>query len=459
MSVIWKRLWARRYAPFLGGIFTSAFSRRNPYGFSRNKLFIPEGNLHACYFAKREFENIVRNYARFVRKQNLKRYAVRYEAYFKRFLKGAKQFARINYATLDNLELADLLERITAFYADYAEVQYLGFVILEGPGRQLEKALARYANQTEISQWVATLYKIPKITKARLELLRLVRDHKASASALRRYLKKYSWIPIYDFVDRPWTLKDIKAQVKAVKDAGAEIKQYRESRRKSLHRLHNFLRNLQSRKLKKLIEIVHTFSYLKDMRDDYRRQTYFLLRPFWQEVGKRLGVTFVQANYLLSEELVRLLSTGQKPSLKLISARQKTYSFSLIGGKLRIFAGDLTKQYLVQHGTQETSILKGTAAHPGIVRGPAKVIYHNGEFEKLRKGDILVTVMTHPEFLPIMKLAAAFVTDEGGITCHAAIVARELEKPCVIGTKIATKVLKDGDLVEVDADEGIVRKL
>ena len=59
----------------------------------------------------------------------------------------------------------------------------------------------------------------------------------------------------------------------------------------------------------------------------------------------------------------------------------------------------------------------------------------------------------------LMKKAAAFVTDGGGILCHAAIMARELKKPCVIGTKIATQVLKDGDLVEVDADKGIVRKI
>ena len=70
---------------------------------------------------------------------------------------------------------------------------------------------------------------------------------------------------------------------------------------------------------------------------------------------------------------------------------------------------------------------------------------------------MLITVMTHPEFLPIMRQAKAIVTDEGGITCHAAISAREFKVPCIIGTKIATKVLKDGDMVEVDAERGIVR--
>ena len=67
--------------------------------------------------------------------------------------------------------------------------------------------------------------------------------------------------------------------------------------------------------------------------------------------------------------------------------------------------------------------------------------------------------MTRPEFLPIMKKAGAIVTDEGGVTCHAAIVSRELKIPCIIGTQVATSQLKDGDFIEVNADKGYVRKL
>lgn len=81
------------------------------------------------------------------------------------------------------------------------------------------------------------------------------------------------------------------------------------------------------------------------------------------------------------------------------------------------------------------------------------------DFSKIKVGDVLVTSMTTPNMVPIMQKAAAFVTDEGGITCHAAIVAREMKKPCVIGTKIATKIFKDGDVVEVDATAGIVKKI
>ena len=74
----------------------------------------------------------------------------------------------------------------------------------------------------------------------------------------------------------------------------------------------------------------------------------------------------------------------------------------------------------------------------------------------VRSGEILVTAMTTPDYLPAMHKAAAFVTDEGGVTCHAAIVARELKKPCVIGTKFATQIFKTGDKVDVDAINGTV---
>lgn len=103
--------------------------------------------------------------------------------------------------------------------------------------------------------------------------------------------------------------------------------------------------------------------------------------------------------------------------------------------------------------------VKGFVAYKGLVRGPARVILSEHDFAKMQLGDILVTSMTRPEFLPMMRKASAFVTNEGGITCHAAVVARELQKPCIIGTRTATLTFKDGEMIEVDAERGIVRKI
>ena len=104
-------------------------------------------------------------------------------------------------------------------------------------------------------------------------------------------------------------------------------------------------------------------------------------------------------------------------------------------------------------------VIKGNTAYPGSAVGYVKIVISRNKIDTVQEGEILVAAMTTPEYMPALKKASAFVTDEGGITSHAAIVARELKKPCIIGTKVATKVLKDGDLVEVDADKGIVRIL
>jgi phosphohistidine swiveling domain-containing protein len=102
--------------------------------------------------------------------------------------------------------------------------------------------------------------------------------------------------------------------------------------------------------------------------------------------------------------------------------------------------------------------LKGKVANGGKVVSRVKIMKLVGDIKKVKRGDIVVAPMTNIDFLPALKLAAAIVTDEGGIICHASIIARELNIPCIVGVKIATEVLCDGDLVEVDAYKGIIKK-
>jgi phosphohistidine swiveling domain-containing protein len=121
---------------------------------------------------------------------------------------------------------------------------------------------------------------------------------------------------------------------------------------------------------------------------------------------------------------------------------------------------ELYKNFSFNNGTVDRIDpieIKGEIAQKGKVIGKVKILRRGEQIDEVSDGDIIVSPMTTPNFLPAMKKAAAFVTDEGGITCHAGIVARELKKPCIIATKIATQALKDGDMVEVDADKGVVR--
>ena len=102
------------------------------------------------------------------------------------------------------------------------------------------------------------------------------------------------------------------------------------------------------------------------------------------------------------------------------------------------------------------TLVKGLPASPGIGRGKVKLIKDISEINLVEEGDVLVTAMTNPDMVPAMRKCAGVVTDEGGRTCHAAIVSRELQIPCIVGAKTATKTLKTGDTVTVDAVRGIV---
>jgi len=103
-------------------------------------------------------------------------------------------------------------------------------------------------------------------------------------------------------------------------------------------------------------------------------------------------------------------------------------------------------------------ITKGLGASPGMASGTVKIVKDPDELDKVGNGDILVTVMTTPDMVPAMKRANGIITDEGGVTCHAAIVSRELGISCVVGTGDATKILKENEMVTLDGNKGIVYK-
>ncbi|MBI5389146.1 hypothetical protein HZB01_02070 [Candidatus Woesearchaeota archaeon] len=122
--------------------------------------------------------------------------------------------------------------------------------------------------------------------------------------------------------------------------------------------------------------------------------------------------------------------------------------------------GEKAKEVFSQlNATLGLEELRGRVACRGKATGTVRVILTPADFSKMEKGDILVAPMTRPEYTPLMKIAGAIVTDEGGVTSHAAIVSRELNVPCIIGVQHATTTLKDGEVVEVDAEEGVIRKI
>jgi len=115
----------------------------------------------------------------------------------------------------------------------------------------------------------------------------------------------------------------------------------------------------------------------------------------------------------------------------------------------------LGKGKILEEG-ERTLITKGLGASPGMAAGTVKIINSTDELDKVQQGDILVTVMTTPDMVPAMKRANGIITDEGGVTCHAAIVSRELGIPCVVGTGDATSIIPENSQVTLDGNKGIV---
>lgn len=215
-----------------------------------------------------------------------------------------------------------------------------------------------------------------------------------------------------------------------------------------------------SREEERLFDTASEMIFFKADRKDIFFQSYYEVRPLIEEIGKRIGLTAKDTMYLLPEEVKTALleNTFNK---KEIQQRRKDCVIYCDNGPIQIISGKEARAYIKMYAEKEVipdvSELKGSCANTGYAKGRAKLILAPKDMIKMNEGDILIANATNPDVVPAMKKASAIVTNSGGITCHAAIVSRELGKPAVIGTKIATEVIKDNDLVEVDADKGIVR--
>jgi phosphohistidine swiveling domain-containing protein len=182
---------------------------------------------------------------------------------------------------------------------------------------------------------------------------------------------------------------------------------------------------------------------------------------FFEKAAAVLGVSKELAMCLTPDELRAVLMDGMKIASLTLENRNKWCAISTGSKPFDVtFVFDPTTVKI-----EKTEILtdarefKGNIAFKGIVRGVAKIVNTMEDMRKFEEGNILVSMQSSPSIMPALMKCAAIVTDDGGIMCHAAIISRELKKPCIIGTKIATKVLKDGDIVEVDAEKGIVKIL
>ena len=286
----------------------------------------------------------------------------------------------------------------------------------------------------------------------------------------KKLAKKYFWIP-FDYVGPElWDEKHYADRISALLRAEASIikkeigenkiaqKQLATDQRNQINKL-NLPENIVAR-----FEAMKEIAVLQDEKKAITTECHYYLQNLYKEIGGRTNNDYRDFYLLLNEELRSVMKN--KINVKKLAEERIDFSVVMLkNGKVKIIKEREARKFIKKAGvslpseerTEGMKEVKGISASAGKMRGTIRVLLSARELDKINQGEVLVATMTTPDYVPAMKKAAAVITDEGGITCHAAIVSRELGIPCIIGTKIATKVFKDGDLVEVDADKGVVK--
>ena len=216
-------------------------------------------------------------------------------------------------------------------------------------------------------------------------------------------------------------------------------------------------------KHKALFNLFGKFMASKWYRRNSQILALFYMENLLKEIGERFNLSLWQVRVAQWKEVEEMLLKNSEPPRKQLEERCGYFVFYVEKNNAVVFTSEeaqaLEKLVDPKLPRGEVRELKGQTGCLGKARGKVKIITRAEDMHKFNEGDVLVAIATDPDIVPAMRKAAAIVTEQGGVTSHAAIVSRELNIPCVIGTKIATKVLKDGDLVEVDATLGIVKKI
>lgn len=212
-----------------------------------------------------------------------------------------------------------------------------------------------------------------------------------------------------------------------------------------------------------LIDLFEMYANFHDLRKEVQMKSTYAFSRLFSEFSRRINIDVHFFQWMWFHEVLQLLEHNSINKEVIEQRFNSLYiDTSTFPHIITLQGKEAEKKINETSAAEQKSIenIDGLSASLGKATGIARVCLTNIEaISKVKEGDILVTSMTMPDFVPIMKKAAAIVTDEGGATCHAAIIARELKIPCIVGTKIATKIIKDGMLIEVNANHGVVKLL
>lgn len=383
-----------------------------------------------------------------------------------------KEFPTIKLSALSDQELLGLWQRYNNLllnrFTSSSIIDHFALgtdQIIAGMLRRETGPLKRESEFTKIFSTATAPVHQSFINVAECDLLKIATGQ--SKMTLREYQQKYYWIKnnyiAVHVLGEKYFAREIAAWRKTKTDLRLKLRQIQSTpllnrRRKAVL----FRKYRLSRLLRTLLKISEDFTWWQDERKKSTFLNSHLGNEFLKEISKRTSYRNEKLKYAVATEIPGILS-NHTPSLRELAAREKGSVFVMTRKGHYAATGReverIRKMMLGALDHDRAQDIRGLSASLGKAIGRVKVLRSSREIDKVKTGDILVAVMTRPDYVSAMKRAAAIVTDEGGITSHAAIVSRELGVPCIIGTKIATSVFRDGEMVEVNANHGWIRKL
>lgn len=332
---------------------------------------------------------------------------------------------------------------------------------------EIKEKTSNYKNAQEYFQILTTPIKSNEYFIEQIELLKIAflceKEGKITEDIERRiinHLKKFSQCGVKRGIGDFWTRNNIierinNLKLKNIKKELVRMEKIPKLNNKNVEKVLKLIK--AGPRIKRLSKWSRMMAFIRTYRIDALSDSFANMFSVFEEIGRRCGLSVKEVIACPPNEIVSMDFSDKK----IIKERAEYFLIRAENGRMFYtfgkFAAKVEKELSRNEGNDGE--VKGKTAFRGRVTGLVKVVLSNRELNKVKAGDILIASMTTTDYVPAMEKAAAVVTNEGGMTCHAAIIAREMKKPCIIGTKFATDVLKDGDEVEVDANKGTVKIL
>ncbi len=262
--------------------------------------------------------------------------------------------------------------------------------------------------------------------------------------------KKYSYLTDLYLNTRPYSLNDFFNEL--ISFSSEKSPQHRK-------KLSEKIKNRLTKTDLKFLHLVNRHIFFDNYAYDLYAKLDFLLNMY---LSKYFSVDTKDLTWYSFQDLESLVKNGVKLRKASLTARKHYRMMAQINGEITALYGKDNYQEvkrIVEKGRvlKKVSTFSGLVACRGFTRNKVKIIKDLKDIDKLLTGEILVAPMTQPDLILAIKRCSGIITDTGGITSHASIISREFNIPCIVGTDIATKVLKDEDTVELDANNGIVK--